>query len=177
MPDSDPSSSNRQVSRRRTRAAASPAAVTCRCARANRSSWFPVIGPAISARPASVAGVAIRVSARTLAYDSRPAANSPRMTGRSRRARATRTCSRAVPEDIWHFHDSHAAQLVISHDAQPRRASKSASRTRNRHVAAARCPASSQICASSRSSGTPDGPAEDAAISAGGEATAKIEPD
>ena len=39
----------------------------CRCARANRSSWFPVIGPAISARPASVAAVAIRVSARTLA--------------------------------------------------------------------------------------------------------------
>ena len=50
-----------------------------------------------------------------------------------------------------------AAQLVISQLAQPRRASKSASRTRNRHVAAARCPASSQICASSRSSGTPGG--------------------
>ena len=111
------------------------------------------------------------------------------MTGRSRRARATRTCSRAVPEDIWHFHDSHAAQLVISQLAQPRRASKSASRTRNRHVAAARCPASSQICASSRSSGTPDAPAGDAAgeaagdaageaaRSADGEATAKTEPD
>ena len=86
-----------------------------------------------------------------------------------------------MPEDIWHFHDSHAAQLVISQLAQPRRASKSASRTRNRHVAAARCPASSQICASSRSSGTPDAPAADAAgdaaRSAGGEATAKTEPD
>ena len=83
-----------------------------------------------------------------------------------------------MPEDIWHFHDSHAAQLVISQLAQPRRASKSASRTRNRHVAAARCPASSQICASSRSSGTPgDAPAGDAARSAGGEATAKTEPD
>ena len=41
--------------------------VTWRWARANRSSWFAVIGPASSASPASVAGVAIRVSARTLA--------------------------------------------------------------------------------------------------------------
>ena len=64
-----------------------------------------------------------------------------------------------MPADIWHFHDSQAAQLVISQLAQPRRASKSASRTRNRQVAAARCPASSQICASSGSSGTRGGPA------------------
>ena len=176
VPDSEPSSSNRQASRRRTRASASSAAVTWRCARANRSSWFPVIGPAISASPASFAAVAIRVSARTLAYDSRAAANRARITGRSRSARATRTCSRAVPEDIWHFHDSHCAQLFISQLAQPRRASKSPSRTRNRHVAAARCPASSQICASSRSSGTPAGSAGDAAASAGGETAAKIEP-
>jgi hypothetical protein len=52
-------------------------------------------GPAetrILARPASVAVVAIRVSARTLAYDIRPAANSAVMCGR-----LTRTCSRAVP--------------------------------------------------------------------------------
>ena len=158
VPARDPSSSSRQVSRRRTRAWSSPARLTCRWARANRSSWLPVIGPAISARPASVPGVAIRVSARTLAYDSRPAANSARVTGRSRSARATRTCSRAVPDVIWHFHDSHAAQLVISQLAQPRRASKSPSRTRNRQVAAATCPASSQICASSRSSGTGDDP-------------------
>jgi len=79
-----------------------------------------------------------------------------------------------VPEGL--FRSSQAAQLVISHDAQPRRASKSASRTRNRQVAAARCPASSQICASSRSSGTRAGPAGDAATSAGGQAPAKIEP-
>ena len=115
VPDRDPSSSNRQVSRRRTRASASSAWVTWRCARANRSSWFAVIGPASSASPASVAAVAIRVSARTLAYDSRPAANRARITGRSRSARATRTCSRAVPDDIWHFHDSHCAQEPISH--------------------------------------------------------------
>ena len=175
VPDREPSSSNRHTRRRRTRASASSACVTWRCARANRSSWFAVIGPASSARPASVAGAAIRVSARTLAYDSRPAANRARITGRSRSARATRTCSRAVPDDSWHFHDSHCAQEPISHDAQPRRASKSPSRTRNRHVAAARCPASSQICASSRSSGTRAGPAGDAATSAGGEIAAKME--
>src|SRR5580704_15907246 len=158
VPASEPSSSIRHASRRWIRAVASSAVLTCRCARAKRSSWFPVIGPASSARSASVSGVAIRVSARTLAYDSRPAPNSPRITGRSRNARATRTCSRAVPEDIWHFHDSQAAQLVISQVAQPWRASKSPSRTRNWQVAAARCPASSQICASSRSSGTEAGP-------------------
>src|SRR5690348_16641226 len=98
------------------------------------------------------------------------------MTGRSRSARATRTCSRAVPDDIWHFHDSHCAHEPISQLAQPRRASKSASRTRNRHVAAARCPASSQICASTRSSGTRAGSAGDAATSAGGETAANTEP-
>jgi hypothetical protein len=177
VPDSDPSSSTRQASRRRTRALASSAWVTWRWARANRSSWLAVIGPASSASPASVAGVTIRVSARTLAYDSFAAANRARITGRSRSARATRTCSRAVPEDIWHFHDSHCAQEPISHDAQPRRASKSASRTRNRHVVAARCPASSQICASTRSSGTRAGSAGDAAASAGGKTAAEIEPD
>jgi hypothetical protein len=58
---------------------------------------------AISASPCSVCGVAIRVDARIFAYDSQPASNSPRMTGRSRSARAIRACSRAVPEDIWHF--------------------------------------------------------------------------
>ena len=154
VPASDPSSSIRQASRRRTRAAASSAWLTRRWARANRSSWFPVIGPAISASPLSFSAVAIRVSARTLAYDSRPAPNPARITGRSRSARATRTCSRAAPADIWHFQDSHSAQLRMSQDAQPRRASKSPSKIRNRQVAAARCPASSQICASSRSSGT-----------------------
>jgi hypothetical protein len=71
--------------------------------------------------------VAIRVRARTLAYDSRPAANSRIISGKAPSSRATRTCSRAVPEAIWHFHDNHAAHEGISHDAQPPRASKSAS--------------------------------------------------
>ena len=51
VPDSDPSSSNRQTSRRRTRASASSAWVTWRCARANRSSWFAVIGPGQLGQP------------------------------------------------------------------------------------------------------------------------------
>src|SRR5580704_1579931 len=74
-------------------------------------------------------------------------------------ARATRTCSRAVPEAIWHFHDSHAAQDGISQSAQPLRASKSAISSRNWQVAAVRCPASSQIRASSRSIGISGGQA------------------
>ena len=36
------------------------------CARAKRSSWFAVIGPAISARSASLSAVAILVSALVL---------------------------------------------------------------------------------------------------------------
>jgi len=131
---------------------------TRRCAVTNRSSCPAVIGPASPARSASVGGVAIRVSARTLAYDIRPAANSAVMTGRQRSARATRTCSRAVPGATWHFHASQAAQEASSQLAHPRRASKSPTSTRNRHVAAARCPASSQISASSRSSGRPCSP-------------------
>ena len=135
-----------------------------------------IAGPSSTWQRAGSAGSPIRVSARTFAYDSVAAANRARITGRSRRARATRTCSRAVPDDIWHFHDSHCAQLFISHDAQPRRASKSPSRTRNRHVAAARCPASSQIRASTRSNGTAGGSTGDAAASADGETEEKTEP-
>ena len=65
--DSDPSSSSRQRSRRASCACSLMFWVTVRCARANRSSWLAVIGPAISARSGSESGVAIRVSARTLA--------------------------------------------------------------------------------------------------------------
>ncbi len=148
-----PSSSTRTDSRRRSWASWSSALLTRRCAAVNRSSWEAVIGPASSARSDSVWRVAMRVSARTLAYDIRPAVSSPVRTGRSRRALATRTCSRAAPRDSWHFQASQAAQDPWSQLAQPWRASNSPMRTRNRPVAAARCPASSQICASSRSSG------------------------
>ena len=127
--------------------------MTRRWARANRSSCPAVIAVAIWARSASLSASAILVSARTFAYDSRAAANSARISGSPGRARATRTCSRAVPGAIWHFHDSHAAHDGISHDAHPSRLSKSATSSRNRHVAAVRCPASSQIRASRRSNG------------------------
>ena len=67
VPVREPSSSWRQVRRRWILAAASSAGLCWRCARANRSSWLAVIGVAISTRPCSLAGVAILVSARTLA--------------------------------------------------------------------------------------------------------------
>jgi hypothetical protein len=76
-----PVPSVRQVSfgsRQAGRPSCSPR-VTCLWARANRSSCPAVIGAAISARSCSFSGVAIRVSARTLAYDSRAAANSARV--------------------------------------------------------------------------------------------------
>jgi hypothetical protein len=149
-----PSSSIRHDSRRNAVTRPSSRSLTCRCAAANRSSWLAVIGTASSARPSSVSGTAIRVSARTLEYDSRPAACSAVITGSTRSARATRTCSRAVPADIWHRHASHCAQLFICQLAHPPLASKSPSSTRNRHVTTVSCPASSQISLSSRSSGT-----------------------
>ena len=95
----------------------------------------------------------IRVSARTLAYDNRPAANSAVISGKPPSARATRTWSLAVPGAIWHLHESQAAQEGISQSAHPCRASKSATNIRNWQVAAVRCPASSQIRASRRSIG------------------------
>ena len=151
--------------------------VTWRWARANRSSWFAVIGPASSASPASVAGAAIRVSARTLAYDSRAGGEPgpdhrqvPQRPGHPDMLPGGAGGHLALPRQPLR------AGPHLPADAQPRRASKSASRTRNRHVAAARCPASSQICASTRSSGTRAGSAGDAATSAGGETAAKTEP-
>ena len=52
------------------------------------------------------------------------------MTGSEVRARATLTCSRAVPLAMPHFHDSHAAHDGMSQSAQPLRASNSASNCR-----------------------------------------------
>jgi hypothetical protein len=104
--------------------------LTWRKARAKRSSWPAVMGRAMLARSCSVAGVAMRVRARTFAYDRRAAAKWARMTGSSRNARATRTCSRAVPGATWHFRASQAAQDGISQEAHPSRSSKSATRRR-----------------------------------------------
>jgi hypothetical protein len=149
----DPSSATCTLTRRAARLASSSASDALRCAATNRSHCAAVIGPVTSASSASVAAVAIRVSARALAYDIRPAANSEQIAGRPASARATRTCSRAVPGATWHLHASHAAHEGRSQHAQPRRASNSATSCKNRQVPAARCPASSQIRSSSRSSG------------------------
>ena len=90
------SSTHPQRSCRRDRARAPSASVTRRWARANRSSCPAVIGIAIWARSSSLSAVAILDSARTFAYDSRAAANSARISGRSGRARATRTDRKSV---------------------------------------------------------------------------------
>ena len=66
----DPSSPTWTLTRRSAQLASSSVSDALRCAATNRSHCAAVIGPAISARSASVAVVAIRVSARTLAYDS-----------------------------------------------------------------------------------------------------------
>ena len=177
VPDRDPSSSNRQVSRRRTRASGvvRPGDLAVRPGeplqlvrghrpgqlgqprlgrRGRRSGSAPAPWRTTAARrrtgPGSPAGPAAP------APPGHAPAPYPTTSGTSTTATARRTPSPS--------------------DAQPRRASKSPSRTRNRHVAAARCPASSQICASTRSSGTRAGSAGDAATSAGGETAAKIEP-
>ena len=86
-------------------------------------------------------GVAIRVSARTFAYDkqARPEL-APDHRQVSQRPRYPDMLPREVPEDTWHFHDTPSAQLFMSRLAQPRRASKSPSSTRNRHVAAGQMP-------------------------------------
>ena len=52
--------------------------------------------PAISIRSASVPGVAIRVSARTLEYDSSPRPKRSAVSASTSSARAVRTCSRAA---------------------------------------------------------------------------------
>ncbi len=139
-----PSSRTWTLTRRVARLASSAASDAVRCAATIRSHWAAVIGPVISARSVSFAAVAIRVSARAFAYDIRPAANSAWITGRSASARATRTCSRAVPGATWHFHANHAAHEGRSQHSQPRRASNSATSSRKRQVPAARCAASSQ---------------------------------
>ncbi len=111
---------------------------------------------AVPARPtansrASVSGVATRVSARTLAYDSSPRARASARSGSTSRARATRTRSRAAPRSSPTRQLSHAAQerKPVFH---PPRASNSRIRARRRAVAASRCADSSAISSPSRSS-------------------------
>ena len=74
----------------------------------------------------SLAGVATRVIARTLAYDSRPLLRASAVRGRSSSARAARTRSRAGPILVPVRQASHSAQDPKSSFHPPRR-SKSAS--------------------------------------------------
>ena len=61
-------------------------------------------------------------------------------------------CSRAARSPNEHRHDSQCAHDLMPHSAQPRRSSNSANNSSQRHVAAAMCPASSQISRSRSSS-------------------------
>src|SRR5262245_9327512 len=93
-------------------------------------------------QPPSVSGVATRVSARTLEYDSSPRASASLSRGSEPNARATRTCSRAAPSA------SPTRQLSQwAHEAKPLphppRTSNSRIRSSSRAVAASRCAASS----------------------------------
>lgn len=116
-----------------------------------------------ASRRTSVSGVAIRVRARTLEYESCPRANASVKRGSLLRAFATRTCSLAAPGDMPTRHASHSA-----HDRnplfQPPRASNSRMRASRRAVAASRWADSSAISSPRRSSswmfggeGTKDG--------------------
>ena len=91
-----------------------PSRWTVRSLRQIVSSCAAVVRSASSTSAASVAGVATRVSARTFEYDSRPAASAASTSGSVPSARATRTCSRAVPRSQP---TRHANQLA--HDAAP----------------------------------------------------------
>ena len=111
---------------------------------------------AVPARPmasnrASVSGVATRVRARTLAYDSSPRASAWASRGSVARARATRTFSRAAPRSRPTRQESHSAQ-DRKPVFQPPRASKSRIRSSRRAEAASRCVESSAIASPMRSS-------------------------
>ena len=88
-----------------------PSSTARRNRRHTRSSCAPVVASAISTSRASFAAVATRVSARTLAYDSRPVDIASSIAANRPSARATRTFSRAAPGTSPIRHASHSAQL------------------------------------------------------------------
>ena len=94
------------------------------------------------------------VSARTFEYDNRPGANAASSNGNLTSAVATRTYSLAAPTATEHAHDNQCAHDTTPHCAQPFRRSNSAISRSHSHVDAAKRPASEQIRASNRSSGT-----------------------
>ena len=112
--------------------------------RTMRSTWAAVPPRPTPSNRASVSGVATRVRARTLAYDSSPRARAWARSGRVPRARATRTFSRAVPRSSPIRQPSQSAQ-ERNPVHQPPRASNSRMRSRRRAEAASRCADSSAI--------------------------------
>src|SRR6266545_1576783 len=116
-----------------------------------RSTWSAVPARPTASRRSSVSGVATRVRARTLAYESSPHARARASRGSVPRARATRTRSRAAPRSSPTRQLSQAAQ-ERKPVFQPSRASNSRMRFRRRAVAASRCTDSSAISSPSRSS-------------------------
>lgn len=93
---------------------------------------------AMLSRPRSVSGFAIRVIARTFAYEMRPPANASVMAGSPDKACATRRCSRAVRRlsPTRQFNQCEHERTPVPD--QPARVSNSAKSWRNRQVAAAR---------------------------------------
>ena len=130
---------------------ASPLRSMQRQPRTIRSTWAAVPARPTPRSRASVSGVATRVRARTLAYDSSPRASASARHGSVPRARATRTRSRAARRSSPTRQLSQAAQ-ERKPVFQPPRASKSRMRSRRRAVAASRCADSSAIASPSRSS-------------------------
>src|SRR5439155_15649733 len=100
-----------------------------------RSTWYAVPARPTASNRSSVSGVATRVRARTLAYDSSPRARAPASSGSVSSARATRTRSRAAPGSSPTRQESHSAQ-ERKPLPQPPRESNWRMRSRRRAVAA-----------------------------------------
>ncbi len=103
-----------RVSCRRRSSVCSARRSTRRQARTIFSTWAAVPDSATFSRSSSVSGVATRVTARIFEYETLPRRIASLSFGRSARARATRTCSRAAPGSSPVRQPSHSA-----HDVQP----------------------------------------------------------
>ena len=147
--NSEPSSAQSQLTERRAVTAAAASAPAARASRTTRSRWLAVPANATSSRSPSVSGVAIRVIARAFAYEIRPVPKAAVTSGNVGSVRATRSCSRAVRRSIPTRQDSQCAHERSPGPVHAPLASNSASSSRNRHCAAARCPANPTSWASS----------------------------
>ncbi len=135
---SEPSSSAwRQDNERVASWRSASAALMRRWLRTICSTWAAVASRATFSQVVSVAGMAIRVTARTLDQVIAPELSARAMAGRQRRAWATRMCSEAATDPRPQRHDSHWAALTQPSFSQTWRARNSPSRARNRALDAA----------------------------------------